>query len=302
MKIFFSIIIPHRNVPKLLQKCLDSIPVRDDVQVIVVDDNSSSDAVDFDNFPKWEGRNFECYFTKKGKGAGYARNVGLTHAIGEWLLFGDSDDVFEPDFGKILDLLKEDKQSDLVNFDVTARNIEDDSPNDEIEKTGYHCSKPEYIEHPETFKYIVLTPWGKAIRRSLIEMHNIRFEEVKYGNDILFSTLCDFYCTHRHIIPLIGYCYMYRKNSLWRQESLEWAIVRYGVLMNAGCIMRRLGDESIANRYLNGAYYFVEIIKKYSSWQYIKHIVHYAINRPNLKLLYYLSKETIRRWINKLSF
>ena len=44
----FSFIIPHKNTPDLLQKCLDSIPRRDDVQIIVVDDNSDADKVDFD--------------------------------------------------------------------------------------------------------------------------------------------------------------------------------------------------------------------------------------------------------------
>ncbi len=37
----FSIIIPHHNIPDLLGRCLRSIPERDDIQVIVVDDNST---------------------------------------------------------------------------------------------------------------------------------------------------------------------------------------------------------------------------------------------------------------------
>lgn len=37
----YSIIIPHYNIPCLLDICLESIPKRDDVQVIVVDDCSS---------------------------------------------------------------------------------------------------------------------------------------------------------------------------------------------------------------------------------------------------------------------
>ncbi len=53
-EIVYSIIIPHKNIPLLLQRCLDSIPQREDIQIIVVDDNSSSDIVDFSNFP---GRN-----------------------------------------------------------------------------------------------------------------------------------------------------------------------------------------------------------------------------------------------------
>ena len=56
-EINFSIIIPHKNSADLLQYCLDSIPNRDDVQVIVVDDNSDADKVDFDHFPKWKGNN-----------------------------------------------------------------------------------------------------------------------------------------------------------------------------------------------------------------------------------------------------
>ena len=39
----YSIIIPHYNIPSLLRRCLDSIPHRDDVQVIVVDDKSKEE-------------------------------------------------------------------------------------------------------------------------------------------------------------------------------------------------------------------------------------------------------------------
>lgn len=40
MQINYSIIIPHYGIPELLGRCLRSIPERDDIQVIVVDDNS----------------------------------------------------------------------------------------------------------------------------------------------------------------------------------------------------------------------------------------------------------------------
>lgn len=36
----YSIIIPHHNIPDLLQRCLSSIPQRNDLQVIVIDDKS----------------------------------------------------------------------------------------------------------------------------------------------------------------------------------------------------------------------------------------------------------------------
>ena len=40
MDVKYSIIIPHYNNPELLMRCLKSIPVSEDIQVIVVDDNS----------------------------------------------------------------------------------------------------------------------------------------------------------------------------------------------------------------------------------------------------------------------
>ena len=46
-KIIFSLIIPHKNIPSLLQRCLDSIPVREDLEIIILDDNSDSDKIDF---------------------------------------------------------------------------------------------------------------------------------------------------------------------------------------------------------------------------------------------------------------
>ena len=293
----FSIIIPHKNATDLLQKCLDSIPLRKDVQVIVIDDNSDAGKVDFENFPKWGGEHYECYYTKDSKGAGFARNVGLEYASGEWILFIDSDDVFEPDFEQILDLLKDDHESDLVNFEVTSRNIESGETNTEIEKIGYHCNLPQYIDNPASFKYIVLTPWGKAIRRSLIAKHIIRFEEVKFGNDLLFATLCDFYCTHRRIIPITGYCWMYRESSLWRQKNLEWAIIRYNVLMNDGRIMMRLGEKEVANRFIDSAGTFLPIIREYSKSKYLKYLILYGIQKKDLTILLWKLPKNILKYI-----
>jgi len=39
----YTVIIPHYNIPELLRRCLKSIPCRDDVQVIVVDDCSTDE-------------------------------------------------------------------------------------------------------------------------------------------------------------------------------------------------------------------------------------------------------------------
>lgn len=299
MKFLFTIIIPHKDIPKLLERCLESIPKRDDTEIIVIDDNSDPNIVDFSNFPGNNRPYTTLVFDKSGMGAGRARNIGLSHAKGEWVLFSDADDVFETSFNNILDLLAKDELSDVVNFEVTSRNLEDNQPNDEIEKIGYHCNKPEFIDNPQSFKYIVLTPWGKAIRRTLIEGHNIRYEEVPYGNDLLFATLVDFYCQHRRIIPLTGYCWMYRRNSLWRQKNLRWANVRFNVLLHAGNVMRKLGDYDIAERYYGGAYCFLFVILDYSRGVFLKSLVSYLINYRSPRILLEQLPRIVYSFVNK---
>lgn len=89
----FTIIVPHYNTPQLLERCIASIPGREDVQIIVVDDCSFDTSELCETFEKLKLRhNFELYRTPQGGSAGRARNIGLDHAKGKWLIFADADD------------------------------------------------------------------------------------------------------------------------------------------------------------------------------------------------------------------
>ena len=281
MFIYYTFIIPHKNIPSLLRRCLNSIPCRSDIEIIVVDDNSNEESIK--ELKKLSRKELQIIYTTADKGAGYARNVGLKIAKGEWIVFADSDDVFEPDFNKILDILLNDSISDVVNFDVTSRNSETNKPNDEIGKINYHCTDEKYLNDPMSFKYITLVPWGKVIRRDFISQHKLLFEEIKHGNDLRFASLCDFFCRHRRIIPIIGYCWMYRNNSLWRQRNLEWAETRFYVLIRTGKLMRNNKEIAFGNRLIDGSRGFCADIRAYSYPKYIKSLFIYGIARKSFR-------------------
>ena len=103
MHINYSIIIPHHNIPKLLIRCLASIPNRKDTEIIIIDDNSSAEIVDFDNFPGKERENTKIFFSKVNGGGGYARNIGVQMAKGDKLIFADADDFFNDNLSDLLD-------------------------------------------------------------------------------------------------------------------------------------------------------------------------------------------------------
>ena len=190
----YSIIIPHKDIPDLMRRCLDSIPRREDVQIIVVDDNSDPEIVKFDCFPGLGEPCVEVYFTQEGKGAGYARNVGLEHAVGKWVLFADADDFFCPGMLEKLDAY-EDSEAEVVAFDF-----------DECDSTdGMNTQKLGDMERfladtvvrgdvsPSLYAAIRTAPYAKMISRKFLEDHTIRFKEIPCLESLLFGKLLAVY-------------------------------------------------------------------------------------------------------------
>lgn len=99
----YSIIVPHYNDLDNLNKLLLSIPERDDIQIIIIDDRSQIAGEKIAEVCKGHS-NVILKWNKDGKkGAGACRNIGIKHAAGEWLLFADADDTFVKDAFKHLD-------------------------------------------------------------------------------------------------------------------------------------------------------------------------------------------------------
>ena len=110
----YSFIIPHRNSPKLLERCLNSIPQREDIEVIVIDDNSDVVCKPMIHRPDVTLIEIDA---EHSKGAGRARNYGMANAKGKWLLFADCDDFYEKGFIDVLDKYK-DSTFDIIFYDA----------------------------------------------------------------------------------------------------------------------------------------------------------------------------------------
>lgn len=199
----YSIIIPHYNSPHLLERCLKSIPVREDIQVIVVDDCSPSADRYIRDYPELSRPYLELYSTGTNGGGGKARNIGLQHAKGEWVLFADADDTFVSGF---VDLLEKyySTSADIVFFRARCFNEEGGEVRGIKEKL-YELYEQRGDER--VFRYCYTEPWGKLFRRSLIADNDIRFEEVIVANDFLFSVKTGYYA--KEVIISDEYLYNY---------------------------------------------------------------------------------------------
>lgn len=228
MDIKYTIIIPHYNIPKLLDRLLHSIPVRKDIQVIVVDD--CSDAEVLSNLSRLQKLyyNVEFYSTSINAGGGRARNIGLMYARGEYVIFADADDYFTPQFSEILNTYQDSSDYDVIyfnNISVDSETLKPSNRNSQLASFFKLASRD-----PEkgwlAFRFIFGEPWCKIIRRRIVEENRISFEETPIHNDTRFSYLVGFYGKNIKLDERVGYCITSRLNSVSKQISDDNLVIR----------------------------------------------------------------------------
>lgn len=273
----FTIIIPHKDIPELLLRCINSIPKRDDIQICVVDDGSKDADRYSAIYAELRLPNVEFYQTKERRGAGYVRNVGLDHAKGRWLIFADADDIFTEHFNEILDIVKDDKSNDIIYYDVISRNSDTFEETTEAEFISNKINNIVKEGVNGQNKYGILTPWAKAVRHSLIKEHNIRFEEVPCSNDTAFSTYASFYAKHAIALPLVGYCWMQRPGSLWRKKNYSWYITRMEVMTRLAIFLKKNNEKEGYQYFKSSAEHFMNGLANISKVQHVKANIIYAL-------------------------
>lgn len=95
----FCVIIPVYNCRQYLKECVDSIlnqTIRDFEMILVDDGSTDGSGTLCDELSKQDER--IRVFHKQNGGAGSARNMGIDHSKGEYLVFVDADDVIEEEY------------------------------------------------------------------------------------------------------------------------------------------------------------------------------------------------------------
>lgn len=117
-----TVIIPVYNQEKLVVRALSSIPERDDIETIVIDDGSTDNTYHnvLDYMVKKPSKKILLLANEKNKGVGYTVNKGYDNATGEYIVLLGSDDYFYTD--KFEECLKELDGTDLVYFDMKVNN------------------------------------------------------------------------------------------------------------------------------------------------------------------------------------
>lgn len=101
-----SVLIPVYNTSKYLEKCISSVPEREDVEIVIIDDYSTDDSVKILEKIASTRKNITIIQNKQNMGIGYNRNRLIEAARGEYIFFLDSDDwIFGETFNFIVDAI-----------------------------------------------------------------------------------------------------------------------------------------------------------------------------------------------------
>lgn len=231
----YSFIIPHFNIPELLVRCVESIPEREDIQVIIVDDCSPNVETYKEKFPKIFRKNVEFYTTSEGGSAGRARNVGIQHVKGKWMSFIDADDIYVPNFLNLLYPHYEDEEDILF---YRAKSVYSDDLNKPSKRSIANqkiYDDFQITKNESKVRYDNSPLWGKFYRTEMIVKNHILCDETPFFNDAGFSLRAGIHAKKIKVMQDTIYLLTDRPGSLAhhydnsKTMSLEECRIRFNV-------------------------------------------------------------------------
>lgn len=184
-----SIIVPIYNCISSIPKCIDSIQSQTfmDWELLLIDDGSMDGSGQLcDNLASEDLR--IRVFHKPNGGVSSARNMGLDHARGKYVMFCDSDDWAEPEWCEQLYLAAEKSPGcqPVCNYYHNVAGLDTINREAECGKLGKNIDKIDFLSlnHYE----LLGIPWNKIYLRSILEDNHIRFrQELSLGEDMVFN-------------------------------------------------------------------------------------------------------------------
>ena len=204
-----SVIIPAYNAEKYIQECLDSVlnQTYKNVELIIVNDGSRDGTKGILEEYSSHHSNIQVIHTENG-GVSRARNIGLEHVNGDYVMFLDSDDLLATN---AIEILLEDIKTNnadiaagLMNSDVGMNTVSLESTTTFVWKDTQGIEKA-LEDHPFTY-----SSCAKLFKREVVK--DVRFMEGRKIHEDSYFVFCALLNQPR-VVARNVHIYKYRSNE-----------------------------------------------------------------------------------------
>lgn len=212
-----SCIVPVYNVEDYIEECLESLLNQKlkDIEIIIVNDGSTDSSMD--KVKKFNDSRIKI-INQSNQGLSAARNTGIRHSTGKYLLFMDSDDFIANDYclEEMYELAEE------YNSDILVGNAkcyyEDGSTACFYKDPKYFykrsMSGAEYLINTVDSDDMHVTVWIHLYNREFILKNNLYFQVGILHEDELFTPKAFLKAKNVSLYPDAFYMYRQRAGSI----------------------------------------------------------------------------------------
>lgn len=236
-----SVVVPCYNVSVYLGRCMDHLIRQtigiENIEIILVNDASTDDGATWEAITQYERQypdSVIAIFLEENLRQGGARNVGISYASGEYLIFCDADDWLRTEALGLLCMVMDRSGTDVIEFcykkvnEYTGDDMPLESGNGNYELNGINDDNRRILidNISDDFGLGCMT---KMYRMSLIKEHNIRFAERLICEEPSFTLPVMMYEAKHVFLDMVLYYYFQTPGSTvygsWDNRKLDNANV-----------------------------------------------------------------------------
>ena len=192
MKIIFSIIIPAYNCNDFISQCVNSITsqqsiLQDKIEILIINDASTDGSASKIRNLQKIFPNIRILFNKKNKGVSLSRNKGIKNALGEYIIFLDSDDYLKKNCLKLIynEILRKNEPEVIFGrFKKKTYPFNNDTLIKNYNYSKYNTKK--FIRKIIDKKFPLDECWPYIVKKNFLLENKIKFLNVRVAEDQLY--------------------------------------------------------------------------------------------------------------------
>lgn len=223
-EIFITIIVTVYNKESDLSRCLKSLENQTDQRfyALAIDDNSTDRSKEI--LQEWEGSHSGfSLLTQKHSGVSAARNLALSYVRTDYVIFLDGDDTLTDTAVERLNQEIRQGPCDLTVYGISHLLANGNMFNIQRPDSRYG-SRQEIQEHTTELwnSGLMYSVCNKMFRMDVIHDHGIIFQQLEFGEDIVFCREYFKLCGSVHLLSEVLYLYTYHnKGTLSSQYHMD---------------------------------------------------------------------------------